>query len=81
MVQSTFPVKPLAITMGDAAGIGPEIIAKAYAAQPAQMQASFVAGDVQSMRRATALVAKANTSLISPKRPSHLNGSWLCWCA
>ena len=58
MAQSTFPAKPLAITLGDAAGIGPEIIAKAYAAQAAQMQASFVAGDVQAMRRASALVAQ-----------------------
>ena len=50
--------KPLAITMGDAAGIGPEIIAKAYAAQAASMQGTFVAGDVQAMRRASALVAQ-----------------------
>jgi 4-hydroxythreonine-4-phosphate dehydrogenase len=50
--------KPLAITMGDAAGIGPEIIAKAYAAQAPSMQGSFVAGDVQAMRRASALVAQ-----------------------
>ena len=66
MAQLTFPVKPLAITMGDAAGIGPEIIAKAYAAQPAQMQASFVAGDVQTMRRASALVAKGAQGLVWP---------------
>ena len=66
MAQSTFPVKPLAITMGDAAGIGPEIIAKAYAAQPAQMQASFVAGDVQAMRRASALVAKGAQGQVWP---------------
>jgi 4-hydroxythreonine-4-phosphate dehydrogenase len=58
MNQSTSKAKPLAITMGDAAGIGPEIIAKAYACQPAQMQGSFVAGDVQDMRRASALVAQ-----------------------
>jgi 4-hydroxythreonine-4-phosphate dehydrogenase len=58
MTQSTSLAKPLAITMGDAAGIGPEIIAKAYAAQAASMQGSFVAGDVQAMRRASALVAQ-----------------------
>ena len=66
MAQSFFPAKPLAITMGDAAGIGPEIIAKAYALQPAQMQASFVAGDVQAMRRASALVAKGAQGLVWP---------------
>jgi len=58
MKQLTFVAKPLAITMGDAAGIGPEIIAKAYAAQAPSMQGSFVAGDVQAMRRASALVAE-----------------------
>ena len=58
MTQSTSLAKPLAITMGDAAGIGPEIIAKAYAAQAAQMRGSFVAGDVQAMRRASAMVAQ-----------------------
>ena len=57
MTQSPFLSKPVAITMGDAAGIGPEIIAKAYAARAASMQGSFVAGDVQAMRRASALVA------------------------
>jgi 4-hydroxythreonine-4-phosphate dehydrogenase len=50
-------LKPTAITMGDAAGIGPEIIAKAYVTEPALMQGCFVAGDVATMRRAIGLVA------------------------
>jgi len=58
MTQPIFPIQSLAITMGDAAGIGPEIIAKAYLVQAAQMQHSFVAGDVHAMRRASALVAE-----------------------
>ena len=49
--------RPVAITMGDAAGIGPEIIAKAYLQQSAQMQGSFVVGDVACMRRAAAALA------------------------
>ncbi|WP_342618781.1 4-hydroxythreonine-4-phosphate dehydrogenase PdxA [Rhodoferax sp. GW822-FHT02A01] len=44
--------KPIAITMGDAAGIGPEIIAKAYLQRPDLLQDCFVWGDVGSMRRA-----------------------------
>jgi 4-hydroxythreonine-4-phosphate dehydrogenase len=44
---------PIAITLGDAAGIGPEIIAKAFQLQPALLQGCFVWGDVGSMRRAT----------------------------
>ena len=46
----------LAITMGDAAGIGPEIIAKAYRSQPHWMQGSFVVGDVGTLRRAAQVV-------------------------
>ena len=49
---------PIAITMGDAAGIGPEIIAKAYQLQPELLQACFVWGDLATMRRAAALVGK-----------------------
>jgi len=47
---------PVAITMGDAAGIGPEIIAKAFLQNPQATRGCFVAGDVQTMRRALALV-------------------------
>ena len=42
----------LAITMGDAAGIGPEIIAKAVQEQPELLANCFVVGDVGTMRRA-----------------------------
>ena len=44
------------ITMGDAAGIGPEIIAKAYQTHPADVAGCVVVGDVATMRRAAALV-------------------------
>ncbi len=43
--------KPIAITQGDSAGIGPEIIAKAFRDQPALLQGCFVAGDIATMRR------------------------------
>lgn len=49
--------KPLLITMGDAAGIGPEIIAKAFRDSPADMAGCAVVGDVATLRRATALTA------------------------
>jgi 4-hydroxythreonine-4-phosphate dehydrogenase len=45
-------VKPMLITQGDAAGIGPEIIAKAYRDAPARMHACVVVGDVAVMQRA-----------------------------
>lgn len=47
--------KPLLVTMGDAAGIGPEIIVKAFAAEPADLHNVVVAGDMAVMRRAAAL--------------------------
>ena len=53
------PTKPLAITMGDAAGIGPEIIAKVYRDQPELLRHCFVVGDVGTLRRATQVVASA----------------------
>jgi 4-hydroxythreonine-4-phosphate dehydrogenase len=45
---------PLAITMGDPAGIGPEIIAKLYRAS--QANGAIVIGDVGTMQRACALI-------------------------
>ncbi len=53
----TSPIgQPIAITPGDACGIGPEIIARAWCVAPESTQACFVAGDVGLMRRAMALV-------------------------
>ena len=49
---------PIAITMGDAAGIGPEIIVKAYQLHPELLAGCFVWGDVQVMRRAASLLNK-----------------------
>jgi 4-hydroxythreonine-4-phosphate dehydrogenase len=48
---------PLLITMGDAAGIGPEIIAKAFAEAPGEMAGCVVVGDVAVLRRAAQLAA------------------------
>jgi 4-hydroxythreonine-4-phosphate dehydrogenase len=49
--------KPLLVTMGDAAGIGPEIIARAFRDAPGDMAGCTVVGDVATMRRAAALTA------------------------
>ena len=49
--------KPLLITMGDAAGIGPEIIAKAFRDWPVDLACCVVVGDVATLRRAAALTA------------------------
>jgi 4-hydroxythreonine-4-phosphate dehydrogenase len=46
------PLKPLALTMGDPAGIGPEIIVKLFRDEPALVRGSVVVGDASAMRRA-----------------------------
>lgn len=47
---------PIAITLGDPAGIGPEIIAKAFRDAPDVTAGCFVAGDISAMRRALACI-------------------------
>ncbi len=48
---------PIAITLGDPAGIGPEIIAKAFRDAPAVTTGCFVAGDVATLRRAVEFIS------------------------
>ena len=57
VTASSIPSLPLLVTMGDAAGIGPEIIAKAFRDAPQDMHGCVVVGDVATLRRAAALVA------------------------
>ncbi|RRD56323.1 4-hydroxythreonine-4-phosphate dehydrogenase PdxA [Comamonadaceae bacterium OH2545_COT-014] len=50
---------PIAITQGDPAGIGPEIIAKAFRDAPDELRGCFVAGHVGVQRRAAGWVEAA----------------------
>ena len=50
--------KAIAITQGDSAGIGPEIIAKAFRDAPQVMQGCFVVGDVATLRRGAQAIGK-----------------------
>lgn len=53
-------MKPaIAITMGDPAGIGPEIIAKAFRDVPDITRGCFVVGDVATLRRASRFICGA----------------------
>jgi 4-hydroxythreonine-4-phosphate dehydrogenase len=47
---------PIAITPGDPAGIGPEIVAKAFRDAPELLAGCFVLGDVGLMQRAAVLI-------------------------
>ncbi|HMS28012.1 MAG TPA: 4-hydroxythreonine-4-phosphate dehydrogenase PdxA [Burkholderiaceae bacterium] len=49
-------VKPIAITMGDPAGIGPEIIVKAFAQAPEITSGCFVVGEKATLQRAAKLL-------------------------
>ncbi|MFT3812376.1 MAG: 4-hydroxythreonine-4-phosphate dehydrogenase PdxA [Acidovorax sp.] len=49
---------PIAITQGDPAGIGPEIVAKAFRDAPHELRGCFAVGDVGTLRRAAACIER-----------------------
>lgn len=51
------PTPPVVITMGDPAGIGPEIVVKAFMQSPDLTAGCVIAGDVACIRRAAASLA------------------------
>jgi 4-hydroxythreonine-4-phosphate dehydrogenase len=55
--------KPIAITLGDPAGIGPEIIAKVFRDAPDVTQGCFVVGDVATLRRALQVISADQIAL------------------
>ncbi len=62
--MTTAPLSlPVAITMGDPAGIGPETIVKAFRDAPQVTRGCFVVGDVATLRRAASVVAGTGVAL------------------
>jgi 4-hydroxythreonine-4-phosphate dehydrogenase len=59
--------KPIAITLGDPSGIGPEIIAKAFRDAPQITQGCFVVGDVATVRRAVGFVSVGQIPIVVAK--------------
>ena len=57
-------MKPLAITQGDPAGIGPEIVAKAFRDAPAELAGCFVAGDIATLRRAAQAIVRPGVPMV-----------------
>lgn len=53
---------PIVLTMGDPAGVGPEIIAKVFAERPEWLRDVVVAGDVATLKRAIQFTQGASTS-------------------
>lgn len=67
MTTSQIPSnKPVVLTMGDPAGIGPEIIVQALRERPGLMQQVVVAGDVTTLRRAMRWVAEPSPKQTVP---------------
>ena len=60
----------IAITQGDSAGIGPEIIAKAFRDAPDELLGCFVVGDVDTLRRATQVIVRPGVPLVPVARIS-----------
>lgn len=81
MVPSSKPLPVIAITMGDAAGIGPEIIIKSFA-HPAlyEIARPLVIGDAKRLREAAALLKSnlAIQSLETPEQASFTFGTVDC---
>ncbi|WP_426306575.1 4-hydroxythreonine-4-phosphate dehydrogenase PdxA [Acidovorax facilis] len=57
-------MKPLAITQGDPAGIGPEIVVKAFRDASADMHGCFVVGDVATLRRAAQAIVRPGVPMV-----------------
>jgi 4-hydroxythreonine-4-phosphate dehydrogenase len=55
--------KPLALTLGDPAGIGPEIIAAAFRDAPELTRGCFVVGDLGCMRRGAQAISGSHAGL------------------
>ena len=58
--------RPLALTFGDAAGIGPEIIVQAFLHDPQALRGCVVVGDVAALQRAAEVVARAQPDAPMP---------------
>lgn len=68
--------KPIAITLGDPAGIGPEIIAKAFRDAPDVTRGCFVAGDLAVMRRAARLTGSPGSPALPVALLDTVAGTW-----
>lgn len=73
--MSTDKTLPLALSMGDPAGIGPEIIVEAFIREPELMQVCVVAGDLAVMQRAWQVVGARYPGRTMPQL--HEVADWL----
>ncbi|MDI9336641.1 MAG: 4-hydroxythreonine-4-phosphate dehydrogenase PdxA, partial [Gammaproteobacteria bacterium] len=65
-MPKSHPLKPIAITMGDASGIGPEIILQTFLHAPHFQNKSFIVGDLACMLRAKQLFPAMSRWQVQP---------------
>jgi 4-hydroxythreonine-4-phosphate dehydrogenase len=65
----------IAVTLGDPAGIGPEIIVKAFRDAGDEMRGCFVAGDVGLVRRAVGLLGGLALPVAEIESPGDVDGA------
>lgn len=69
-LSDTTRLRPMALTMGDPAGIGPEIIVRALAQHPTLLDRLVLVGDAGVMQRAQAVCETAlPMAVLEPDRP------------
>lgn len=61
-------IATIAITQGDSAGIGPEIVVKAFRDAPQDLRGCFVVGDVATLRRAAQALARPGLPALAVAR-------------
>lgn len=64
-------MQPIAITQGDPAGIGPEIVAKAFRDAPDALRHCFVVGDVATVRCAAGVITRPGVPVCPWRRSRH----------
>ncbi len=69
-------MKPLVLTPGDPAGIGPEIVAKAFRDAPQDLQGCFVVGELQTMRRAAQCLERPGQLSLPVAVINHPDEAW-----
>ena len=69
-------MKPLVLTPGDPAGIGPEIVAKAFRDAPQDLQGCFVVGELQTMRRAAQCLERSGQLSLPVAVINHPDEAW-----
>ncbi len=69
-------MKPLVLIPGDPAGIGPEIVAKAFRDAPQDLQGCFVVGELQTMRRAAQCLERSGQLSLPVAVINHPDEAW-----